>query len=82
MTEDRKGAPLDWNGPRALRFKDVEKITGLSRATLYRRIDSGELPVPSKLGKNSHAVGFPADAVERFVRDSLGLNPADLMPAA
>jgi len=68
-----------------LRFRDVERITGMSRATIYRRIQSGELPAPGKLGENSHIVGFAADAIERFVQKRLGLVGAespDIQPAA
>jgi predicted DNA-binding transcriptional regulator AlpA len=51
-----------------LRFRDVEKITGLSRATLYRRIASGELSPPIPLGSSTHVVGFEADKVEEFCK--------------
>lgn len=66
-----------------LRFRDVERITGMSRATIYRRIEAGEIEAPRKLGENSHIVGWPADAIERFVQKRLGLsNEPSLEPAS
>ena len=38
------------------RRPDVERITGLSRSTLYAMIAEGEFPKPIKLGKR--AVGW------------------------
>jgi prophage regulatory protein len=32
-----------------LRQKDVQKITGLSRSTIYRHINAGTFPAPVKL---------------------------------
>ena len=39
-----------------LRRPDVERITGLSRSTLYSMIANGSFPKPIKLGKR--AVGW------------------------
>ncbi|MBU3261729.1 AlpA family transcriptional regulator [Roseovarius sp. PS-C2] len=42
--------------PKTLRRPDVERITGLSRSTLYAMMAEGEFPKPIKLGKR--AVGW------------------------
>ena len=34
-----------------LRRREVERITGLSRWTIYRLIDRGEFPAPTRLGR-------------------------------
>ena len=46
---------------RILRQKDVQKITGLSRSTIYRHINAGTFPAPVKLterliGWHSHDI--------------------------
>lgn len=47
-----------------LRFPDVVKATGLSRATIYRRIDAGDFPKPGKLTERS--VGWRASVIEAW----------------
>ena len=44
-----------------LRRKHVENRTGLSRSTIYLRIQEGTFPRPVSLG--SRAVGWPSDEV-------------------
>ena len=36
-----------------LRRREVEKVTGLSRSTIYRRIEQGTFPRPFDLGGNA-----------------------------
>ncbi len=36
-----------------LRRKEVEKLSGLSRASLYRHIQSGKFPAPVAIGTGS-----------------------------
>jgi predicted DNA-binding transcriptional regulator AlpA len=49
---------------RLLSYRDLEKLTSLSRATLVRRVASGQMPAPLKLGKGrSGRVGFKASAI-------------------
>ena len=38
-----------------LKLKDVQKITGLSRSSIYAYIDKGLFPIQVKLGKRSVA---------------------------
>ena len=46
---------------RIMRRPEVERITGLSRSTIYKMMAEGEFPKPTKLGRR--AVGWPAGAV-------------------
>lgn len=41
---------------RLLTFKDVQRLTGLSRSTIYRQIKTGEFPKPKMLSQRK--VGF------------------------
>lgn len=45
-----------------LRLPDIKTITGLSRSTIYLRIEQGAFPKPVSLG--GRAVGWPASEVE------------------
>ena len=38
---------------RLLRRRDVEKITGMSRASIYRLMRKGEFPLPVKVGPSA-----------------------------
>ncbi len=40
---------------RLLRRPEVESITGLSRASIYAKMQKGEFPAPVRLGTNSVA---------------------------
>lgn len=44
-----------------LRIKDVQKKLGISRATIYRRIESKELPPPIKKGRTP---SWPESAID------------------
>jgi len=44
-----------------LRLPDIKTITGLSRSTIYLRIEQGAFPKPVSLG--GRAVGWPASEV-------------------
>ena len=48
-----------------LRRPEVERVTGLSKPTLYRMIASGAFPRPVKLGVRS--VGWRASEIERWI---------------
>jgi prophage regulatory protein len=51
---------------RILRRPDVEKLTGLSRSTIYSMISEGAFPRPIRLGKR--AVGWPASEIEEWLQ--------------
>jgi prophage regulatory protein len=48
-----------------LRRKQVEKRTGLSRSTIYLRIQNGSFPRPIKLG--ARAVGWLENEIEEWL---------------
>jgi prophage regulatory protein len=48
-----------------LRRKQVEKRTGLSRSTIYLRIQEGTFPKPIKLG--ARAVGWLENEIEAWL---------------
>lgn len=50
---------------RFLRRKEVEEVTGLSRATIYRHIANGSFPAPAKLGPR--AVGWRLSHIEKWI---------------
>ena len=56
--------------PAFFRTRDVLRITSLSRATLYRRINAGRFPAPVHLG--GRACGWPIAAVQDWIRDPDG----------
>ena len=52
-----------------LRFAEVRERTGLSRATVYRRVRAGTFPTPLDLGSGQghHQLGWLADEVDQWV---------------
>lgn len=65
-----------------LRYPEVERRTGLSRVTIWRKIRAGEFPPPRELSKN--AVGWPASEIAewRESRPRRGPAPTEPAPAA
>ena len=57
---------------RLLKRPEVETITGLSRASIYARMDKGEFPRPMRLGPRS--VAWRDSDVQEWIA---GLNPVD-----
>lgn len=54
-----------------LRRKDVEKLTGLSRSTIYLKISNGTFPKPVKLGERS--VGWVEHEVEGWLEERISI---------
>ena len=56
--------------PRAiLRTAEVLELIGLSRTTIWRRVQAGDFPAPIRLGPaGSRAVGWRSEEVEEWVR--------------
>ena len=55
---------------RIMRIAEVLVLTGLSRATLYRLVDSGDFPQPVRLGgPESRAVGWRLSEVQEWIRN-------------
>lgn len=65
-----------------LRFRDVERITKKSRATLYREIKSGALEAPVPINGNPYVVGWHPQVIEDFVQRCLNTPPRDADLAA
>lgn len=53
--------------PAYFRMRDVLRITGLSRPTLYRRISARRFPPPVHLG--GRACGWPCAALQNWIAD-------------
>jgi len=49
-----------------LRMKDVCSELGVSRASIYRLLQSGSFPKPLKLGKR--AIGWERDHIQQWVK--------------
>ncbi|WP_093180080.1 AlpA family transcriptional regulator [Variovorax sp. YR266] len=62
--------------PAFFRLTEVIRITGLSRATLYRRIAEGKFPPPVHLG--GRACGWSRGALQRWIDDPEGYSNASL----
>ena len=60
---------------RFLRLPEVQARTGLSRSTIYVRLDQGRFPRPVSLG--SRAVGWIEAEVDEWIRevDTAGIGP-------
>ena len=54
--------------PRILRRREVELVTQLSKASIYRQMHAGAFPQPVKLGER--AVGWKADEISRVDRQT------------
>jgi prophage regulatory protein len=54
---------------RLLRMPEVEKLCGLKRSSIYRRVSDGTFVRPVSLG--GRAVGFPASQVQQWIADRI-----------
>ena len=53
---------------RILRTPEVVEATGLSKTTIWRRVRSGDFPVPVKLGGlKSRSSGWKKDEIEEWI---------------
>ena len=54
---------------RILRTPEVVRATGLSKTTIWRRVRSGDFPVPLKLGSlGTRSVGWREGDIEEWMR--------------
>lgn len=60
-------------------MRDVIRITGLSRPTLYRRITARRFPAPIHLG--GRACGWANAALQDWIADPEGYLAPDLNPS-
>ena len=55
---------------RILRLPEVVEITGLSRATIWRRVKVGEFPKPVRLGGlRSRSIGWYESAIREWLEN-------------
>lgn len=54
-----------------LRLETVIQATGLSTATIYRKVASGQFPKPSRIA-GSRAVRWPAASVRSWIQSQTG----------
>ena len=62
--------------PTLLRRRDVQRLTTLSRSTLYRRMNAGEFPRPISLG--GRTVAWRKSDIDKWLEDRPrldGVNP-------
>lgn len=55
------------DSPRILRLKPVLDRTGLSRSTLYRKVQRGTFPRPLRI--SDRCIGWRESDVERWIED-------------
>lgn len=65
---------------RFLRLKEVLKICGKSRSSVYEAIRRGEFPRPVKLGENSSA--WIDTEIDAWMRDCISASRPDEVPPA
>ena len=61
---------------RLLRRPEVEKLTGLSRSSIYALMDRGEFPRPRRIGQR--AVAWDEATLERWLATCAEANPRDV----
>jgi prophage regulatory protein len=62
--------------PRLIRRTEVEKKTGLTRATLYDLVKQGKFPAQLNL-TGTRCVAWDESAVDRWILDQLRANASD-----
>jgi prophage regulatory protein len=58
---------------RIIRLKTVLARTGLSRSTLYRKINEGTFPPQVRI--SVHGAGWRESAISRWIADPAGFRP-------
>ena len=74
---------IELEGPvrvRILRLPEVQRRTGLSRSTIYVRLDRGLFPKPVSLG--ARAVGWIESEVDEWIRERIAESRGDSMAAS
>ena len=61
---------------RLLRRPEVEKLTGLSRSSIYALMDRGEFPRPRRIGQR--AVAWDEATLERWLASRQIADPRDV----
>lgn len=74
---------IELEGPvrvRILRLPEVQRRTGLSRSTIYVRLDQARFPKPVSLG--ARAVGWIEPEVDEWIRERIAESRGDSMAAS
>ena len=53
--------------PRILRCPDVVRLTGLSKATIYREVKAGRFPAAVRLTPAGRSVGWKLSCLQRWI---------------
>lgn len=61
---------------RLIRIDEVKRLTGISTATLYRKISANEFPHPVRLGVAARA--WPLSEVQDWIASRIGLRGSQL----
>lgn len=59
---------------RLIRIEEVKRLTGLSTATLYRKISAKEFPRPVRLGEAARA--WPLSEVQDWIAERIAVRGA------
>ena len=60
---------------RIMRTSEVVKLTGLSKTTIWRRVRSGDFPMPVRLGSRAtRSVGWREGEIERWIDSRPGID--------
>jgi prophage regulatory protein len=65
---------------RLIRIGEVKHLTGLSTATLYRKMSGNEFPRPAQLGAVARA--WPLSEVQDWIARRIGLREANAVGAS
>lgn len=57
-----------------LRLPAVIQQTGLSRSTLYARVDAGTFPAPTKI--SARAIAWPASTISKWIAETIAASKA------
>lgn len=68
--------------PIIVRMREVLRMVGLSRATIYKRIKQGKFPAALPLGDGAVAVGWLRSEVEQWIAEQVSRRDALAAAAA
>jgi prophage regulatory protein len=80
IARKHSGATISMTRPnRILRLKSVLERTGLSRSTLYRKIQKGSFPAQLRISER--CIGWRENGIERWLSNPMYYSRADAGPA-
>lgn len=74
-SQEMEGHPMP-NADRIIRLKTVLDQTGLTRSTLYRKIDEGTFPRQVRI--STRGTGWRESEVKRWIADPMGYDADEL----